>query len=119
MGALDRDAIINSINKTNTLAIYNPFLSDKNIDSQKEEDYDFEAALTMQGYYSKKELLKNALTVQEEKNKQKLISQEAQIQQSTQLRPVQEILEYIISPTDKKYNFISQDNILIEGKVDE
>lgn len=41
------------------------------------------------------------------------------IQTPTPKAKVQSTLSYIVSPTTKKYNFVSEDNVLIEGKVDE
>lgn len=118
LDSLDRDAIIDSVWKANSLPVYNPFLTNENIDSEPDNDYNFEDAIAIQGYYSKKELLKNALEANQESNSWNVISGEAKPTKPEVSLPVQSDLSYIVSPTTKKYNFISEDNVLIEWRVD-
>ncbi len=115
---LDRDSIVNSIWWGKVVPALNPFLSKISIDNNK-DDFNLSLFLEKKWYYSKKELLKSALAIRkslEEKN----ISQEAQTSPSIpekEKKPTQEQLSIIVSPTTEKYTFISKDNILIKGKV--
>ena len=117
---LDRDEIINAIWTNKVVPAYNPFLSQREMDTRK-QDFNIATFLENKWYYSKKELLKSALAIRkslEEKN----ISPEAQIIEPIiieELKPVQEDLSIIQSPSNKKYNFVSEDNILLTGKVSE
>jgi ABC-type transport system substrate-binding protein len=117
---IDRDSIVASLWESYVSPAYNPFLSDTLMDLWK-SDFNMSEYLKKEWYYSKKDLLKNTLALQEEANKQKkLISDEALPKEQEQEEEViaQETLNYITSPYSDKYNFVTQDNILIKWKVD-
>lgn len=119
---IDRDVIIESLWESKVSPAYNPFLSETTIDIWS-SDFDFEWYLKEEWYYSKKELLKNSILIQETLDQQDaLISREAIPKQQEQIKEevtiTQETLRYITAPYTDKYNFVSQDNILIEWKVD-
>lgn len=119
---LNRDTIISNVWAERVHPSYNPFLSDMRIDTSLNTDFNLADYLEDAWYHSKKELLKSTLAVELEQKKQdeaeKIISGEAQIiEPETPKKPVQEELRYINSPTTQKYNFTSEDNILISGSV--
>ena len=115
---LEREAIIESVGSERVHASYNPFLSEIRIDDESKNDFDLGEYLEEKWYYSKKELLKSTLAQEIEEKENTLISNEVVIPQEPK-KPVQEELSYITSPTSQKYNFTSEDNILIQWKVDE
>ena len=118
---LKRDEIINTLGKWRVKAAYNPFLWEENIDSEVAWNFSITSYLEEKGYYSKKELLKSSLAI---KANEKQISAEAQIPKQEEIiipkeeKKTQETLSYITSPTTQKYNFVSEDNILLQWKVD-
>jgi hypothetical protein len=118
---IDRDTIINTLWESKVAPAYNPFLSEVEIDTPS-NDFDIESHLKTQWYYSKRELLKNALSIQENlKTENSIISNEAlpkEQEQKEEAKITQETLKYITSPYSDKYNFVSKDNILIQWNVD-
>ncbi len=124
---LSRQSIIENVGVEKVIPAYNPFLTDKNIDWE-DDTLDLEKYLTEKGYKTKATLLSetqseiNIITAEAEKQEaeeqEKLISNEAALF-SWDNRPVQEDLLTINSPSNKKYNFISQDNILLKWNVSE
>jgi len=116
-GIIEREDFIKQIGKNNILPAYNPFLSSTNIDTNN-SSYDIWEAMNAEWYYTKKDLLKNVLLNQ--KNEEtKIISNEATlITPRENPKKVQWNLEYITSPSTDIYNFISEDNILVSGRVD-
>jgi len=112
---MDRESIITALWTNKVTPAYNPFLSDTNIDTFPQW-FSLSKTLSDLWYYSKKDLLKTAIANQQE-IEEKIVSQEATV---TKIIPekTQQQLEYIISPSTQKYNFVSEDNILIEWKVD-
>ncbi len=117
LGNMSRDTIVSDLGEGMAIPSFNPFLSDISID--EDPDLDLWKYLKEQGYFTKEELLQKDETItqaQEEEVVEETISQEAQIQEP-QDKKVQEDLTYITSPTNKKYNFVSEDNILIKWNV--
>lgn len=117
LSGLDRDKLVSTVGDAKVQEVLNPFLTEDSIDPVP-GSYDFEAALATMGYYSKKEILKSILKNQASASQESenLISQEAtsviEIPAKTQ-----STLSIITSPTTQKYNFVSEDNILITGSV--
>lgn len=113
-----REEILSAIGENNVQIALNPFLSEINIDTTS-ADFDIESYLKNKWYYSKKSLLKNI--IDQEKQQEDIISNEATLEVASLNIPkkVQSDLQYVISPTQKKYNFVSEDNILITWKVDD
>ena len=125
--ALDRDEIINTIWDDNVQESLNPFLSDINIDINS-SDFNIDDYMKSKGYFSKTNLLKNVIAIEEqqqqkaeeEANATQIISNEAQVTPLIESsKKVQSKLSYITSPTQNRYNFTSEDNVLITWRVDE
>lgn len=120
---LDRTEVIEAIWEDNVEKSLNPFLSDINIDTDI-SDFDLDDYMKSKGYFSKTSLLKNVIALeeqrqQEESESSQLMSNEVQIAPVIQTpQIVQSELNYIISPTKNRYNFISEDNVLITWRVD-
>lgn len=119
---LSREEIVEQIWAARVQEAYNPFLSDYIIDGNV--DFSLSEYLEWQWYYSKKELLKSALALSLQQKQMSaetltrlLKEQEEAQQEELPKAKVQEDLEYITSPSTQKYNFVSEDNILIEWKV--
>lgn len=114
---LNRDEIVSNIGTSKVIPAYNPFLGDMNIDPQ-DVNLSIEQYLEKKGYYSKKELLKSALAIRKALEEE-TISQEAPTLADLEelKKPVQEDLTYIREPNNKKYSFISEDNLLLTGDV--
>lgn len=110
---IERESLINTLGDQKVEAVYNPFFSERLIDTAMESSFSFESYLASKWYYSKAELLR-------QKNERVRISQETDLFSEVLVqdtRPVQEELNIIQSPTKQKYNFVSSDNILIEWRV--
>jgi len=119
---LDRDTIVDALWNNKVVKSLNPFLSDINIDIAN-TDFDIEEYMNEKGFYSKTSLLKNVIAMETAQQlvsqNNQLISGEAQIQREEIIpAKVQSELKYVFSPTSQKYNFISEDNILITWRVD-
>lgn len=118
---LERDEIIKQVWENRVQAIENPFFTSESIEPEA-IDFDLAASLKEKWYYSKKELLASVKEQEKSQEQESFLpteeeSVEEEIVQSEPTRK-QEDLTYIVSPTTKKYNFVSQDNILLKGKVD-
>ncbi len=126
-----RNYLLRNINRTELIAslwidavqeIKNPFLTETEIDVAKTSDLGF--TLWKLWYKSKKELLSVAEENQKEKEAEaakkqaKTISAEANPKPITQ-KVEQESLSIITNPTNDKYNFITEDNVLLKWKVDD
>jgi len=120
-GVLERDKIVDAVWENKVLTSLNPFLSDIDIDVDN-NDFDIEEYMNEKWFYSKTSLLKNIIAQetaqQETAQNNQIISQEAQIQEEIIPAKVQSELSYVISPTTQRYNFISEDNVLITWQVD-
>ncbi len=116
--SISPEAVIDSVGEKTVFPVKNPFLTEQEIEvSQK--DFDIATYLEKKGYYSKKDFLKNLLDQEEKKTSETpLMSQEAKIETPSVEKKTQSSLKYVVSPSTQKYNFVSEDNILIEGKVD-
>lgn len=119
---LSREEIVEKIWAARVQEAYNPFLSDYIIDGKV--NFSLSEYLESQWYYSKKELLKSALALSLQQKQMSaetltrlLKEQEEAKQEDLPQTKVQENLKYITSPSTQKYNFVSEDNILIEWKV--
>lgn len=116
--SISPEDLIDSVGEKTVFPVKNPFLSEKAI-QVSEKDFDFGGYLEKKGYYSKKDFLKNLLDQEDKKTSEEvLISQEAKVETPTLEKKTQSPLKYVVSPSTQKYNFVSEDNILIEGKVD-
>lgn len=107
---ISREEIVSSIGTARAEVAFNPFLSGDTMD--RSAGNNIQDLLENQWYFSKVDLLKKSLELEE--TPEAIISNEAQPKIQ---KPVQSDLTYITSPTDKKYNFISEDNILLRGNV--
>jgi len=128
LNALNRDDIIEAVWENNVIAAENPFLSEEDFENPKPavEIQDF---MKEKWYYSKKELLKSASETEakiiadvekELKAKEKAAEEEAKeviVPEEKKILPTQSDLKVIVSPTTKKYNFTSEENILVEWEV--
>ncbi len=119
---LDRDEIISAIWENKVEKTLNPFLSDIDIDTDS-SDFDLDAYMKWKWFYSKKSLLKNVIALEDQKKQEEenqIISNEVSVTPVIEETPkiVQSSLSYILSPTQERYNFVSEDNILIKWKVD-
>lgn len=116
--AIEREDYISGIWESNILPAYNPFLSSTNIDS-RDDPIDITKFLSGKAYYSKTDLLKDALLWEEAESitNTPLVSEEASPAQVQEVKR-QEDLNYVNSPTNKKYSFVSEDNILVSWRVD-
>ena len=131
---LSRQSIIENVGVEKVIPAYNPFLTDQNIDGE-DDSLNIEEYLNQKGYQSKATLLssmQSEIDVLTEQAKQEQETQAA-LQQQEELktisgeaeialfsdddRPEQQTLSQIFSPTTQKYNFVSQDNILLKGNV--
>lgn len=120
---IKRDVVISQVWEKRVLPSYNPFLSKVEIDATTNPDYNLSEALASLGYYSKTDILKQSIA--QEQASENNISEESspttennQEENPQEQKVTQKTLSYIVSPTDKKYNFVSEDNILIQWKVD-
>jgi len=114
---ISREDLINSIWENKVLPVYNPFLSEKNIDSNS-SSFDISSSLENEWYYPQSTLLEDSRNITIEDIpvvEEKIISSEANLEDI----PTQENLDYITSPTTVKYNFVSEDNILLQWNVEE
>jgi hypothetical protein len=70
------------------------------------------------GYFSKKSLLKSVIALEDQQAEiqDSLVSNEVQITPLVVEKPkkVQSNLSYISAPTQERYNFVSEDNVLIK-----
>ena len=126
-----RNYVLRNINRSELVAslgagvvqeIYNPFLTETEIDVEKTSDLAF--TLWRQWYQTKQELVAAAKEQQEEKQAQAAAEQEKTISVEANPKPVpekieQESLSIITNPTDDKYNFITEDNVLLKWKVED
>ena len=116
---IKREEIVSGLWIDAVQEIKNPFLTDVAIDQSKESDLSY--TLWKLGYKTKTELVKTAQ--QEEKEKQELEKQQQEELISEEANPKpkieQEGLSIITNPTDDKYNFISEDNVLLKWKVED
>lgn len=111
LSSINREIIVEEIGETRSEIALNPFLSEELMDGS----YDGDIAKIIQdaGYFSKIDLIENTLAVKTQEETQKM-SQEAPIRK---IGKTQEDIQVIVSPTKKKYNFISEDNVLLRGVV--
>ena len=125
---LSRQTIIENVGVEKVIPAYNPFLTDKNIDGE-DDSLNLETYLKERWFISKVELLKTtqaeitAIQAEAEKNRVveeveevQVISNEAPLFTGDE-KPKQENLTTIIAPTKQKYNFVSQDNFLLQWTV--
>jgi len=113
---ISREKVIESIGENKVLPVYNPFLSERNIDWGN-SDYDIASAMDLEWYFTHQTLLEDSripTSEVESTPEEALISNEVRLIEQN----VQESLTYINSPTREKYNFVSEDNVLIQGDVD-
>ncbi len=119
---INREEIIQTLWASVVQEVKNPFLTETEIDVTKESDLSY--TLWKLGYKSKSELVVAAEKRQEEKEEvekqaaeeEKIVSAEANPKPNT---IEQESLSIITNPTKDKYNFITEDNILLKWKVDD
>jgi len=116
ISSLNRDEIVESIWWSRVISANNPFLSEESIDPTN-SSFDIWKYLATKDYLSKTEILKKSTRILTPIEEEKIISQEAEIKKLN--TKIQTQLDYVISPDIQKYNFISEDNILIKGIVDE
>ena len=113
---IHREALYTALWTEKVSPALNPFLSDRDIDNNSELPSLSELAQKA-WYFSKIDLMKKSLNIQKlEEQEQEKISDEAI---PLPKKKSQSDLSYITSPTNQKYNFVSEDNILLSGKVDE
>ena len=120
---LDRENIVKEIGEERFAPAFNPFLSDISIDGSS-SNFSLSSYLKEKWYTNKSELIAEATSKAQDiveatpPTTTAIISDEATLFSNEDTRPVQEDLEYINSPTTKKYNFTSQDGMLLSGRVD-
>jgi hypothetical protein len=90
---------------------YNPFLTDTQIDVGY--DAQIQDLIAKEGYLSKTQLLE----IQSRERQQAIQSQQTISAEASIPKIVQANLSYVVSPSNQKYNFISEDNVLITGNV--
>ena len=126
-----RKYILRNINRWELIAslwidtvqeIKNPFLTETKIDTIKTSELSF--TLWKLWYKSKQELVTAAQERQKEKQKQVAEEQKQTISAEANLVPIkkeieQESLSIITNPTNDKYNFISEDNVLLKWQVED
>ena len=128
-----RNYVLRNINRTDLIAnlwvdavqdVKNPFLSETEIDVEKTSDLAF--TLWRQWYQTKQELVSAAQKKQEEKQAEaEAIAEKAKtISGEANPKPIpkkveQESLSIITNPTTDKYNFITEDNVLLKWKVED
>ncbi|MDA9129256.1 ABC transporter substrate-binding protein [Candidatus Gracilibacteria bacterium] len=125
---LSRQTIIENVGREKVIPAYNPFLTQQNIDGE-DDTLNLANYLQERGYTTKAELLANTeseiavvqaerdeILAQEQALQEELISNEATLFAGDD-RPEQQTLTTIIAPTTQKYNFISEDNFLLQGNV--
>jgi len=110
--SVSRDTIESSIGESKVAEAINPFLSETNIDT--DVSWEFKDLIKNKWYLSKQTLLDSSVRLSSLTDESWTISDEANIKQTNQ----QESLKYISSPTNQKYNFISEDNVLLKWNVD-
>ncbi len=113
--SIDRDTLIENIWEDKVLTANNPFLSQDDFKSPS-SDINIWNFMKDAWYYSKKELLKSVV---EAKKVSETVAPVKETKKPELVTPKQSDLKIITSPTTQKYNFTSDDNILIEWKVDE
>ena len=128
-----RNYVLRNINRSDLVAslwldtvqeVKNPFLSETEIDIEKTSDLAF--TLWRQWYQTKEELVSAGEKEQEKKEaeakaiaeEKKTISAEANPQPIAK-KVEQESVSIITNPTDDKYNFITEDNVLLKWKVED
>lgn len=116
--SLSREDIVGEIWNDTVEMSLNPFLSDINIDTD-DGGFNITTFMQEQEYFKKESLLEMVLQqeTQAVNEQNPIISNEAQLT-PTQTEKIQSNLSYVISPSKEKYNFVSEDNILIQWNVD-
>jgi len=111
LSQIEREKIQSVIGNQKVAVTLNPYLTEENIDTPFSGTLD--SLMKEEGYYSKSELLKSK-KAEVAQPKERPISEEVQaVKESI----VQEDLKTIVSPSNKKYNFVSEDNILLRGNA--
>lgn len=121
--SISREDIVSKIGSSKIVASYNPFLSGEKIEKYTDR-LNLESYMNERGYYKPKILLESAINaekIMEKDSKEKIISDEVQASENKKKEVkkiiVQSDLKRIKNPSGKKYNFVSEDNILIKGSV--
>ncbi len=109
LSSVNRQQVIDTLWNNAVEASYNPFLTDTEIDTDYNDE--IQKLIEQDGYLSKAELIE-IQSKEQSLQASKTISAEASIPKLQQ-----ESLSYIVSPSNEKYNFISEDNVLIKGNV--
>lgn len=118
---INRENIIKVLWEKNYFPVYNPYISDTKIDKEVNLK-NIDQILAKEWYYKPFELIENFL-----KNAEKKSSSWTTTEQIVEKEVVNEIpwinldeaLTTIVSPTTKKYNFITEDDVLLKWKVED
>jgi hypothetical protein len=108
---IDRDNIVKLLSENNYKAVMNPFMSDEKMDKQSQEK-NIVQIIQSKGYSKKADLVKK-FAQQEEKK----MSAEAPITTENSISITRS--KIITSPEVNNINFISQDDVLLKGKVED
>ena len=108
---INREEVVKSLWSNNVETSYNPFLTDTQIDVGY--DAQIQDLIAKEGYLSKTQLLE----IQSRERQQAIQSQQTISAEASIPKIVQANLSYVVSPSNQKYNFISEDNVLITGNV--
>ena len=111
---IEREKIIKQLWENKVTPIYNPFFTERLIETPIDDTFSFTSYLASKGYYPKNELLRQV-------DERTRITEESLLFADTETQnnqaPEQANLSIVKSPTTQKYNFVSSDNILIEWNV--
>lgn len=111
LSMIDRDNIVKLLSENNYKAVMNPFMSDEKMDKQSQEK-NIVQIIQSKGYSKKADLVKK-FAQQEEKK----MSAEAPITTENSISITRS--KIITSPEVNNINFISQDDVLLKGKVED
>lgn len=108
LSSIERKNIINVLWEKNFMEVKNPYLTDTLIDVDS-GNKSIEILLKKNGYFRKEELAKELMN-QANNNEKAKVEQKQGIDLHKQT-------SLVFAPSTLKYNFISQDDILLKGKV--
>ncbi len=118
---IDRNTIIQGLWEENVKEIKNPFLTNEDIPLNRNQNFNLTTFLSKKWYYSKDYLMGKVLKVEQIKNAERFATElESEVEKPEKPKIKQEDLKIIISPkAAKKYNFITEDNIRLQWKVED
>ncbi len=114
---LDRETVTLDLGNDRVTPTLNPFLSDISID-QDAGSFDIQKYMSEKNYYTKEELIE-IIETSPTLPPEQIISAEVTLDEPTEPKPEQELLTFVVSPNSQKYNFVSQDDILVKWNAPE